>query len=70
MEALLKELCSKHGLTTIGVNLFTEAQIQPVLVYLHWTDINGCCSGGGNTFDEAFSRALSTMAERRTARAA
>lgn len=70
MEQTLKDLCAKHGLTTIGVNYFTEAQIHPVLVYLHWFDINGCCSGTGNTFEEAFATALTVMAERRTARAA
>lgn len=72
MEQTLKELCAKHGLTGISATLFNDGGRDPLCVYVHWKGEkpNECCGAYANTFDEAFSRALTTMAERRTARAA
>ncbi|WP_379069204.1 hypothetical protein ACHMW4_04275 [Mesorhizobium sp. UC22_110] len=73
METLLKDLCAKHGLTSISAMIFMEFDRLPMTVYVHWNGDDGrceCAGRNGNTFDEAFELALHTMAERRTPRAA
>ncbi|WP_144378477.1 hypothetical protein [Mesorhizobium amorphae] len=71
MEKTIKDLCAKHGLTGIAVNIFRADTKPYVTVYLHWQrGEGGCASGSGETFDEALALALAEMAERRTARAA
>lgn len=71
METILKHCCATHSLSGIGANIF-RADTEPyVTVYLHWkTGEGGCASGSGDTFDEALTKALAEMAERRTPRAA
>lgn len=73
METLLKDLCAKHGLSSISAMLFVEFDRMPITVYVHWDGADGrceCVGRNGNTFDEAFELAVEGMAERRTARAA
>lgn len=68
MESLLKELCSQHELTGISANLF-QADAKPF--FQAYVEQNGeFASEIEDTFDEALTKALALLAERRTARAA
>jgi hypothetical protein len=68
MEAILKQLCEEHGLTSVGINIFSNEKMH-FAVYLHWGAL-GCISGSGETFDEALANALTNMSERRAVEAA
>lgn len=68
MDALLKDLCSLHELTGISANLF-QAEAKPF--FQTYVEQNGeFASALGDTFDEALTKALALLAERRTPRAA
>lgn len=64
METALFEICMKHGLIGLGVNVFGAPAKPYIGVYVHWAE--GECAGGtGKTFDAALERALAGMTARR-----
>jgi hypothetical protein len=68
MDALLKRTVKENGLTSIGVNFWTEIPGLPFTVYVHWD--GRCKCGNGKTVKDALASALEQMRELRAGREA